>query len=44
MNNNCYMAYIQSFQNKEMVDIFKILFDLTHAEKRGRGQKSRNFN
>ena len=23
MNNNCYMAYIQSFQNKEIGDIFK---------------------
>ena len=41
MNNNCYMAYIQSLQNKEIGNIFQYL---TILKKRGRGQKSRDFN
>ena len=32
MNNNCYMAYIQSFQNKEIGDIYEYL---TVLKKRG---------
>ena len=42
MSDNCYMAYIQSFQNKEIGDILKS--NLTVLKKRGRGHKSRDFN
>ena len=41
MNNNCYMAYIQYFENKEIGDIYEYL---TVLKKRGRGQKSHDFN